>query len=466
MSQLSKHQDRAVADPAWASFWAPLLLSLVVATPTWIPEWIFNRQPPIPGYVGFLVNLITFAIGILWQNCAESAVLRRTIETRLSAKDTELSAKDSAIRSLSADAADLRARLQSAILHRDVKLQISIANFNNFLPYIPLYVASGCEFFEEEGLKVEILPHNDDLDAINSVATRKNHFAISDPMFVFDPSVEHAALRIVAPFINKVAVWALSKIDLQAVLADGAPRVRRRLRVITFDEETTAYRLATNLGERLKKKGFIIESTDVVALTRGPQEEMTAFFKRNFIDNRQGLEKADILIFSEPETTYLKKKLESFKHHESLHDLLYPGEQFAFTSVIALERTLALEPEVVRRFLRAIRHAQLFVYSLPPLPDAGVAAFLRSDEGWRRTAQAVQNKIMTCYPSGMVMGLPDVARLIEDLRRKSYFSSSLTYREKWRDGLVHAYQLAKGANTDDLDSRTIDVADQLKLVSF
>jgi ABC-type nitrate/sulfonate/bicarbonate transport system substrate-binding protein len=469
MSALERSQGFFVKRPSIATFWFPLVFGIVI-----LIYQIFSKKMPeaLPDF-SIKEELFTFVssflIGVLWQIFSENASMRRSIDSTLQLKDSEIEGKSSEIVKLSKDKADLKEKLKSAIVNKNEKISIGIANFNNFLPYIPLYVAEGCGFFDEEDISIYLRPHEDDLSAISAVARRASHFGITDPVFVFDDTVKDQDLKILAPFINKAAVWAISKTDLSTPHKQGTKGKTggvKPLRIFTYDPETTANRISHKLADHLKKAGKA-SFLSVEAVQRGEDESIEEFFRREFVNGYAKFESADILVFSEPEISYLQQKLPAFAHKHALHNLLFGEDKFAFTAVIALNRSVEREREICKRFLKAIRHAQLFVYALPKLPSGDIKAFIDSKSNpWGRVVEAVHSNIMMCYPSEMVLSREGIAQLVEELRSSSYFSSSLAYQDQWMDGLRSAYKLAHGSKAVDLQKKTVDVTKALGLVTF
>ena len=398
-----------------------------------------------------LLSVLSYVVGILVTVYAEAALARNRVEVELARKDSEIAI-------LFSEAKDLRERITHVVTSRAEKLDVSIANFSNFLTYVPLYVAEEGRFFREENIAAQIESYQDDLGAIKALANRSDYFAISDPMFAFHPDLVGDELKIIAPFINKVAVWALTPLNLAELLSGGYGHVvdDAPKSIVTFDETTTAYRLAARLGKKLNAAG--VETSNILTVGRRQDEDIHTFFNRNFVDGRQGILDNDILVFSEPEISYLRHYYPNAVVY-SLHDILYPGSSFfAFTSILARKRTIKLEAELVRRFLRALQHAQTFVYSLPRLPaETGHAEEVARTSGWETTIRAVRTNIARSYPAEISSGMSDleIAKLIDSLRRSSFFSSSAANYKDFMAGLNSACALSRGTQLTNIKEMTL-----------
>jgi hypothetical protein len=73
--------------------------------------------------------------------------------------------------------------------------RVTVAVFNKFLHYMPLYIAEDMGFFAEEGLTVEIIPKGNDDLALFALSTTECDFAITDPMMIFLPGVSGGGSR-------------------------------------------------------------------------------------------------------------------------------------------------------------------------------------------------------------------------------------------------------------------------------
>ncbi|HVG19339.1 MAG TPA: ABC transporter substrate-binding protein [Blastocatellia bacterium] len=437
LPSLESTQRRIINHPLWVNIFGPLTAGAIFFG-------LSLFQGSSLGHAAILTGAAAI-LGLLISIYAETATARTTVERQLA------SSRD-VIHRLHTDLEHLQERIGHVSSRPGEKLDISVANFNNFLTYVPLYVAAECGFFCEESIEANIYSYQHDLGALGALASRRDYFAISDPIFVFDESVREEEILIIAPFINKAAVWALSKFNLQDILHGAATTPvcqGQSLTIKTFGKATTAYRLAERLRSDLAAKDAVWANAHLIELDREPDETMEAFFLRNFISGAANLLNDDILVFSEPETSYLTRTLPDLLRF-SMNTLIFQDRDFSFTSVLARERTVKFEPELVRRFLRAIQHAQTFIYSLPSLPDDPVilSSFVKTDP-WAKTISAIRKNIADCYPPAITQGMDDgsIANVIDSLRRESYFSTNVLNHQAFNEGLNNACGLSKAAKT-------------------
>lgn len=418
----------------------------------------FAEHKLVDNSIAELVEPFGFVIGCLLAVYAESSLTRSAVEDQMSLAHQQVT-------EVLEEAADLRERLRGALAQPAEKLDISIANFSNFLTYVPLYVAAGCGFFEEQRIKASIVSYQDDLGAVKALANRSDYFAITDPMFAFHEDIVGRDVLVISPFINKAAVWALSRLNVKELLTTNLSGVvGRNLKVATFEEATTAYRLTEELTRRMAASGNL--SDPIYEVSRDPSDSIGSFFSKHFVEDIDLLKGFDILVFSQPETSYLKSKIPGTEVY-SIHDLLYQGRSFAFTSILARGRTVRVERELVKRFLRAMQHAQTLVYSLPVLPsEEGAIEAMIAAEPWAKTVAAVRDNIDTCYPGNISSNIsnPEIARLIEALRSRSYFTADPTDRSAFDEGLRKACALSRGTKEADIRHRTLSPEDLRELM--
>ena len=119
-------------------------------------------------------------------------------------------------------------------------VRLSISNFSNFYPYLPVYVAIHLKLFEAEDLSVTLTPPsgNDD-SAIRALVDGQSDFAITDPSMAID---YHNECLIISPLLSKAALWGISKSPIRR---DHANRVipGQFKKLATYPSPSTAFRL-------------------------------------------------------------------------------------------------------------------------------------------------------------------------------------------------------------------------------
>ncbi len=333
-----------------------------------------------------------------------------------------------------------------------ITIDVRVSNFNNFLSYLPMYIGKEFGFFKQEKLEVNFAHKGDDSGAVTALITGESAFSITDPIFAFDVDDLHDQLRILSPFLNRLALWAVSKVEL-GELAKDAP-----LKILTYPEGTTAYHLCRGW---LSHSGFT--NASITAFPRSPGQSMEQYLMKMYSDNNIG--QYDIMALSEPETTWLAK-LKGFKHRRSLHSDLFAEHAYAFTAVLTTKDSLKTNNgEIPKRFLRAIRHSQAFINSLPPV--ATIKGDPEAARLWRDVVSALRANIFTCYPNRLNNDLSeqDLEGIIEEMRVSGYFPRCICYHteKSLMDGVYRAYAAVKEMTPPNLklDAKIVNVSREL-----
>lgn len=223
----------------------------------------------------------------------------------------------------------------------DSKLEtIKVAQFGDVFIYTPLYLADVKGFFEEEGLKVDLINTGGDDKTYAAVIGGSALFGIADPAFVAIAKEQGIDGRVIGSIVNSVPFWALTKKMDVPQIADAA--MLKPYSVATFSAPSTAYTVQSemfkeaNLAPNIKQGAF---GTLLPMLDAG---------------------KADIALELEPNVstavTNGAKVVYSFADK-------YPD--FTFTGITTSKKTIDEKPETVQRFINAITKAEKFAHQYP-----------------------------------------------------------------------------------------------------
>jgi hypothetical protein len=367
---------------------------------------------------------------------------------------------------------ELEQRLRDAVLGQRVCIDVTVSNFNNFLTYIPLYVADKMGFFKEENIEVKFEHGISDLAAIGALGSH-SHIAITDPVYAFHPDVRSLDVVLLSPFLHRVALWGAARRPLQELrdnLREHEPTI------LTYGQHTTAYKLATLFAERNFKpdrKRYTIK--EYLPPTGSPSDHQT-YLAQLLIDDPRARD-CDIIILSEPEVTWIENRWTTHPHLIDLQHELYSDHEFCFTAIAASRWWVQTHPEVARRFLKAIRVAFNFVYALPhlefdllALPEPGPARValeraLKNNHLWYQTIQGVRAGTFESYPKRLIMEDVEIAHIIETLRRREYFPRSLAFDDGEGDALRTAYALSYSDGGSEIRSRIYDIRANLQMAA-
>ena len=207
---------------------------------------------------------------------------------------------------------------------------IKVAQFGDVFIYTPLYLADAKGFFEEEGLRIELINTGGDDKTYAAVISGSAIFGVAYPVF--------AAIAL-GGIVNGVPFWAITKKDIPPI-TDG--KMLQPYSVATFSAPSTAY--------TVQKKMF-----QDVGLN--PNIKQGAFGGLiPMLDAGQ----ADIALELEPNVSTAiangAKDVYSFAK-------IYP--EFAFTGITTSLETIEKEPELVQHFINAITKAEQYAHQYP-----------------------------------------------------------------------------------------------------
>lgn len=229
----------------------------------------------------------------------------------------------------------------SACNTNDSKLEtIKVAQFGDVFIYTPLYLADAKGFFEEEGLKVDLINTGGDDKTYAAVIGGSALFGIADPAFVAIAKEQGIDGRVIGSIVNSVPFWALTQKMEVPQITNAA--MLKPYSVATFSAPSTAYTVQTemfkeaNLTPNIKQGAF---GALLPMLDAG---------------------NADIALELEPNVSTAVAK--GAKVVYSFADK-YPD--FTFTGITTSKKIIDEKPEIVQRFINAITKAEKFAHQHP-----------------------------------------------------------------------------------------------------
>lgn len=229
----------------------------------------------------------------------------------------------------------------SACKSNDGQLEtVKVAQFGDVFIYTPLYLASEKGFFEEEGLKVELINTGGDDKTYAAVIGGSALFGIADPAFVAVAKEQGIDGRVIGSIVNGVPFWAVSKNSEVPNITDAY--MLKPYSVATFSAPSTAYTVQSemfqdaNLTPNIKQGAFgaILPMLDAgnadIALELEPNVSLAIANGANVVYS-----------FSEK----------------------YP--EFSFTGITTSKKTIENKPETVQRFINAITKAEKYAHLYP-----------------------------------------------------------------------------------------------------
>ena len=216
---------------------------------------------------------------------------------------------------------------------------IKVAQFGDVFIYTPLYLADAKGFFEEEGLKIELINTGGDDKTYAAVISGSATFGVADPVFAAIAQEKGIEGRVIGGIVNGVPFWAITKKDIPSITDS---RMLQPYSVATFSAPSTAY--------TVQKKMFQDAGLN-------PNIKQGAFGGLiPMLDAGQ----ADIALELEPNVSTAiangAKDVYSFAK-------IYP--EFAFTGITTSLETIEKEPELVQHFINAITKAEQYAHQYP-----------------------------------------------------------------------------------------------------
>lgn len=216
---------------------------------------------------------------------------------------------------------------------------VKVAQFGDVFIYTPLYLADAKGFFEEEGIKIELINTGGDDKTYSAVISGSAMFGIADPVFAAIAQEQGIEGRVIGGIVNGVPFWAITKKDIPQI-TDA--RMLQPYSVATFSAPSTAYTVQKKMFQDAGLK---------------PNIKQGAFGGLiPMLDAGQ----ADIALELEPNVSTAiangAKDVYSFVN-------TYP--EFAFTGITTSLKTIESDQEIVQHFINAITKAEKYCHMYP-----------------------------------------------------------------------------------------------------
>lgn len=218
--------------------------------------------------------------------------------------------------------------------------KVKVAQFGDTFIYMPLYLADEQGFFREEGLEVSFISTGGDDKTFAAVMSGSATFGIADPAFVAIANEKGFEGKVVGSIVNGVPFYAISKNKDINSLIDSLTFMTYR--VATFSSPSTAYTLQV---EMFKEYGC---TPNIIQGSMGTLLPM--------IDSKR----ADIALELEPNVSSAV-----INGANIVYDFSEKYSEFAFTGVSVADKTITDNPELIRKFMKAISKAESFAHEHP-----------------------------------------------------------------------------------------------------
>lgn len=218
--------------------------------------------------------------------------------------------------------------------------KVKVAQFGDVFLYMPLYIAIDRGFFNEEGLQIELTNTGGDDKTFAAVISGSATFGIADPTFVAIAKEQGQGGKVVASIVNGVPFWGITKNKNIPEITD--PKQLKGYSVATFPSPSTAYALQYQM---FKKGGL------------EPNIKQGAFGTLlTMLENGQ----ADIALELEPNVSTAVQQ-----GAKVIYSLANIYGDFAITGVTISDATAKNNPELVKKFVRAIDKSMKYSHKYP-----------------------------------------------------------------------------------------------------
>jgi NitT/TauT family transport system substrate-binding protein len=218
--------------------------------------------------------------------------------------------------------------------------KVKVAQFGDVFLYMPLYIAIDRGFFNEEGLQIELTNTGGDDKTFAAVISGSATFGIADPTFVAIAKERGQGGKVIASIVNGVPFWGITKNKEIPEITD--PKQLKGYSVATFPSPSTAYALQYQMFKNAGLEPNIKQGAFGTLLP--------------MLENRQ----ADIALELEPNV--------STAVHQGakvLYSLAEVYGDFAITGVTISETTAKNNPELVKKFVRALDKSVKYSHQYP-----------------------------------------------------------------------------------------------------
>ncbi len=216
---------------------------------------------------------------------------------------------------------------------------IKVAQFGDVFIYTPLYLADAKGFFEEEGLKIELINTGGDDKTYAAVISGSAIFGIADPVFAAIAQEKGIDGRVIGGIVNGVPFWAITKKDIPPI-TDG--KMLQPYSVATFSAPSTAYTVQKKMFQDAGLKPNIKQGAfgGIIPMLDAGQADIALELEPN----------VSTAIANGAKDVYSFAKIYS---------------EFAFTGITTSLETIEKEPELVQHFINAITKAERYAHQYP-----------------------------------------------------------------------------------------------------
>lgn len=218
--------------------------------------------------------------------------------------------------------------------------KVQVAQFGDVFLYMPLYVAIDRGFFREEGLEIELTNTGGDDKTFAAVIGGSAIFGIADPTFVAIAKEQGQGGRVVASVVNGVPFWGVTKNNNIPLISEA--KQLNGYSVATFPSPSTAFTLQSQMFRSAGLEPNIKQAAFGTLLP--------------MLENGQ----ADIALELEPNVS-----IAVHNGARVLYSLSDIYGDFAITGVMISDETAEQDPELVRKFVRALDKSEKFSHQYP-----------------------------------------------------------------------------------------------------
>lgn len=225
--------------------------------------------------------------------------------------------------------------------------RLVIAKPVHSIGYLPLYVGIRQGFFSNEGLRLEVLTVQGGAAHTNAVLTGQAWAFIGGPEHNAFAKLRGAELRAVTNVVNRGNVYLVARSDLLPLRGELPNFFRGKRIAVSYYGGTPNSIMRYLLG-----RWDLDPRSDVVLVEVGPGAELATLASRQ----------ADIAVTTEP---FLTQGIRRRLWGEPLYNVPKELGPYAYSTINVRLAAIKSEPDVVRRFVRAMVRSLKFVYENP-----------------------------------------------------------------------------------------------------
>lgn len=226
---------------------------------------------------------------------------------------------------------------QDSVAAPNQPTKITVVQSDDVFLNMALYVAKDRDFFEQQGLDVQIANCGGDDKTLAAVISGGAQFGVADPTAIVSAHAKGRSGQVVANLVNSVPYWGVAR-------KARVPEIKNPSQLKGF---SVAVSHASSTALALQKQMF--KSAGLRPNIRpGPPGELLAEVESG---------KADIAL--EPEPGASAAVLDGYRIVYSMADKFAP---FTYTAVFTSDDVIRDHPDWVRKFLTAIELAHLYIH--------------------------------------------------------------------------------------------------------